>query len=642
LNPDKPDKHPVEILKQYFGYPAFRPLQEEIIQSILAGKDTLALLPTGGGKSVCFQVPALCMPGICLVITPLIALMKDQVMQLRRRNISALAIHSGMAFFEVKKALENATTGHFKFLFVSPERLQTRLFLEYLPGMPINLLAVDEAHCISQWGYDFRPPYLRIAELREELDKVPVLALTASATPEVAQDICAKLGMEKPAVFTQSFARPNISFSAFETPHKLNKLLDILNNVPGSALVYCRNRKLTKEIAGWLSMHGVSASFYHAGLSSEDRTIRQEEWIRSKTRVMACTNAFGMGIDKPDVRVVVHIGPPDNLEDYYQEAGRAGRDGKKSYAVLLYTQGAITDLEEGVHKKYPAISEIREVYQAVANFLQLPTGSGEGQYFDFDLALFCGRFKQNPVTTTNALQTLASEGYISFNESVFIPSRLGFKCSKDYIYQFEKEQPLLEPLIKALLRTYEGIFDNEVNISERALARQLRLEVAEVVSQLSSLSFYQLVQYMPKKDSPQVFFPYNRIPADQLSINQKAYDERRQRHLHRVKAMISYASGQSCRSQAMQHYFGEKEAAECGTCDFCLAKKRKLSVEHTQLLDWLDQSGKILENNPLSEDELRHKLGLTRLQAEKLVSFGLSEEVFTYNDHAKLMLTGKI
>ena len=632
---------PLQILKEHFGYPAFRPLQEEIIQSILEGKDTLALLPTGGGKSVCYQVPALCMPGICLVVTPLIALMKDQVMQLRRRNISALAIHSGMAFFEVKKALENATTGHFKFLFVSPERLQTRLFLEYLPGMPINLLAVDEAHCISQWGYDFRPPYLRIAELREELDKVPVLALTASATPEVAKDICDKLGMEKPAVFTQSFARPNISFSAFETPHKLNKLLDILNSVPGSALVYCRNRKLTREIAMWLSQQGISASFYHAGLSSEDRTIRQEEWIRSKTRVMACTNAFGMGIDKPDVRVVVHIGPPDNLEDYYQEAGRAGRDGKKSYAVLLYTQAGIADLEEGVNKKYPPIPVIREVYQAVANFLQLPTGSGEGQYYDFDLARFCERFKQNPVTTTNALQTLAAEGYISFSESVFIPSRLGFKCSKEYIYQFEKEQPALDPMIKTLLRTYEGIFDNEVNISERTLARLLRLEVADVLSQLNSLAFYQLVHYIPKKDSPQVFFPYNRIPADQLSINQKAYGERKQRHLHRVKAMISYANGNTCRSKAMQHYFGEKEASECGTCDYCLAKKRQESIPHTQLLEWLEKAKQLLDGKTISTDELRIAIGLSRHQADKLVDFGLSEEIFTYDDQAKIKLSVK-
>lgn len=629
---------PLETLKQYFGYPAFRPLQEEIIQSILDGKDTLALLPTGGGKSVCYQVPALCMPGICLVVTPLIALMKDQVMQLRRRNISALAIHSGMAFFEVKKALENATTGHFKFLFVSPERLQTRLFLEYLPGMPINLLAVDEAHCISQWGYDFRPPYLRIAELREELDKVPVLALTASATPEVRTDICAKLGMEKPSVFTQSFARPNISFSAFETPHKLNKLLDILNSVPGSALVYCRNRKLTREIATWLTQQGISASFYHAGLSSEERTIRQEEWIRSKTRVMACTNAFGMGIDKPDVRVVVHIGAPDSLEDYYQEAGRAGRDGKKSYAVLLYTQAAMSEMEEGVNKKYPPINVIREVYQAVANFLQLPTGSGEGQYFDFDLALFCERFKQNPITATNALQTLATEGYITFSESVFIPSKLGFKCSKEYIYQFEQEQPALDPMIKTLLRTYEGIFDNEVNISERTLARLLRIEPTDVVNQLNTLAFYNVVQYAPKKDTPQVFFPYSRIPADQLSINHQTYEGRKQRHLHRVKAMIGYTLGNECRSKAMQHYFGEREAAECGVCDCCLAKKRHESISHTQLLEWLDKAKQMLDGKTMSADELRIAHGLKRYQAEKLVEFGLSEEVFTYDEKARLAL----
>ncbi len=641
MNPDKPDKLPVEILKQYFGYPAFRPLQEEIIQSILHGKDTLALLPTGGGKSVCYQVPALCMPGICLVITPLIALMKDQVMQLRRRNISALAIHSGMAFFEVKKALENAGTGHFKFLFVSPERLQTRLFREYLPGMPVNLLAVDEAHCISQWGYDFRPPYLRIAELREELDKVPVLALTASATPEVAKDICDKLVMEEPAVFTQSFARPNISFSAFHTPHKLNKLLDILNNVPGSALVYCRNRRFTREIANWLNLHGVSASFYHAGLGSEDRTLRQEEWIHSKTRVMACTNAFGMGIDKPDVRVVVHVGTPESLEDYYQEAGRAGRDGKKSYAVLLYTAAGLAGLEEDAQRKFPPPEMIREVYQAVANFLQLPVGSGEGQYFEFDLTLFCERFKQNPVTTTHALLTLAAEGYISFSESVFMPSRLGFTCSKEYIYNFEKEKPALEPLIKALLRTYEGIFDNEVNINERTLARLLRMETGEVVAQLQVLAGYQVVRYSPKKDSPQVFFPYNRISANQITIDMKAYEERKQRHLRRVKAMVDYACEEGCRSRAMQLYFGEKNPADCGVCDNCLAGKRRESIDHARLLEWLEKTTEYLSLNPLTPEQLRKTLGLTRWQAEQLVDFGLREETLSYDEHARLILTGR-
>jgi ATP-dependent DNA helicase RecQ len=631
-------EQPLEILKQYFGYPAFRPLQQEIIQSILDGKDTLALLPTGGGKSVCYQVPALCMPGICLVVTPLIALMKDQVMQLRRRNISALAVHSGMAFYEVKKAMENATTGQFKFLFVSPERLQTKLFLEYLPAMPVNLVAVDEAHCISQWGYDFRPPYLRIADLREELDKVPVLALTASATPGVQKDICDKLNMQTPAVFTQSFARPNLSFSAFDTPHKLNKLLDILQQVPGSALVYCRNRKFTREIATWLQQQGISASYYHAGLSSEDRSLRQEAWIRSQTRVMACTNAFGMGIDKPDVRVVVHIGAPDSLEDYYQEAGRAGRDGNRSYAVLLYTHAELKELEKSVEKKYPPLAMIRDVYQSVANYLQLPVGSGEGQYFDFDITIFSEKHKQDPITTINALTTLAAEGYLSFNESVFLPSRLSFQCSKEYLYKFENEQPKLEPLIKALLRTYEGVFDNEVNINERTIARMLNIEPEAVITQLNTLVYYQVIIYTPKKDSPQLFFAYSRIPATQVVIDQKAYDARKMRHLHRVRAMMRYALGDGCRSVTMQHYFGEKEASPCGICDDCIAKKVKKKILHSQLLEWLEQTKGLLKNGPLSQDEVRQKLKITRYETEQMVELGLREEIITYDDKARLYL----
>lgn len=630
---------PLDILKTYFGHSAFRPLQDDIINAVLSGKDTLALLPTGGGKSICYQVPALCKEGICLVITPLIALMKDQVMQLRRRNISALAIHSGMAFFEVKKAMENATTGHFKFLFVSPERLQTRLFLEYLPAIPINLVAVDEAHCISQWGYDFRPPYLQIAELRKELESdVPVLALTASATPEVQKDICEKLLMQQPAIFTQSFARPNLSFSAFETPHKLSKLQDILTKVPGSALVYCRNRRLTKEIAEWLLMQGMSASYYHAGLSTEERTIRQESWIRSQTRIMVCTNAFGMGIDKPDVRTVVHIGVPDSLEDYYQEAGRAGRDGKKSFAVLLFTQSQLKELEESVDKKFPPIEVIRSIYQSVANFLQLPVGSGEGQYFDFDLSLFCERFRMEPIVAVNALTTLAAEGYLSFNESVFIASKAGFVCTKDYLYNFENEHPELDAILKALLRTYEGIFDNIVNIRERTLAGLLKTEEKIILQQLQSLAFYRVLDYTPKKDSPQLFFPYPRIEAAQVNINEKTYETRKKRYLHRVRAVIRYAMGHNCRSLTMQEYFGEKNMSPCGICDYCLSKRAKDSITHNQILLWIEQAKKLLHSGPVHSDLIRKQLGLTKYQADKMIDFGLAEEIFNYDNQARIFL----
>lgn len=629
---------PTDILKKYFGYPAFRPLQLEIIEAVLAGKDTMALLPTGGGKSVCYQIPALCKPGICLVITPLIALMKDQAMQLRRRNISALTIHSGMAFFEVKKTLQQATTDTYKFLFVSPERLQTRLFREFLPGMPINLVAIDEAHCISQWGYDFRPPYLKIADLREELTDVPFLALTASATPEVQKDICAKLAMGNPAIFTQSFARSNLSFSGFESPHKLNKLLEILNKVPGTGLVYCRNRRLTKDISTWLQQQGISASAYHAGLSSEERNLRQTAWIQSATRVMVCTNAFGMGIDKPDVRTVVHMGPPDNLEDYYQEAGRAGRDGKKAFAVLLYSPDDLKTLETSVEKKYPPVEVIQKVYQAIANYLQLPIYSGEGMYFDFDLSRFCENYKIDPVTTVNALQTLAGEGYISFNESVFLPARLGFSATKDYLYQFQQEQPGLEPLTKALLRTYEGIFDNEVNINEKSLARILRSTPETVGKQLQTLVFYQVVKYLPQKDTPQLFFPYNRIPADQVLIPAKAYAARKARHLSRVREMIRYSFGKGCRSLMMQHYFGEKEETPCGKCDYCLSQKKQEITKHAQLLSWIKAAQPLFNKGTLEGDDLKNSLQLTRYQMEQLTDLALREEVWSVEEDGRLRL----
>jgi ATP-dependent DNA helicase RecQ len=568
---------PIELLKKHFGYNSFRPLQEDIINSVLQGRDTLALLPTGGGKSVCYQIPALALGGLCLVVTPLIALMKDQAQQLHRRNIPALFIHSGMAWYEVKKALENAQSGHFRFLFVSPERLQSQLFRNYLPGMPITLLAVDEAHCISQWGYDFRPPYLKIAEVSEVFPDVPVLALTASATPAVQNDICDKLVFKSGEVFRQSFARPNLSFSCIQAPDKLSKLLHILQHVPGCALVYTRNRRKTREIAHLLSMQGIAATYYHAGLPGEERDRRQDDWVNNRQRVMVCTNAFGMGIDKPDVRLVVHIDVPDCPENYYQEAGRAGRDSRRSYAVLLYTHEELKALEMLPDQKYPDVKEIRLVYQSVGNYLQVPVGSGAEQYYDFDITLFCERFKHDALQVANVMGTLQQAGYVSFSEQVFALSKAGFVCSKEYLYQFEHDQPQLEPLVKALLRSYEGIFDNVVSVKEKNLAKLLRTDEAAVVKQLNELVQYQVIQYEPRKDSPQVYFLYDRVPADQLVIDQKAYAERKALYANRIREMIRYATGQrTCRSVLLCRYFGEQDAQECGICDVCLERKRKL------------------------------------------------------------------
>lgn len=566
-----------EVLQSTFGYDQFRPGQQAIIESVLDGNDTLALLPTGGGKSVCYQVPALAMPGICIVITPLIALMKDQVRQLHRRNVSALAIHSGMSFFEVKKAMENAASGHFKFLYVSPERLQTNLFKEYLPAMDINLIAVDEAHCVSQWGYDFRPSYLQIAQLREELPTVPILALTASATPTVQQDIMEKLQFSMARKhFQQSFARPNVSFSAFALPQKINKLLQVLQSVPGTALVYCRNRKRTREIAELLQLQGIASSYYHAGLSSEERSCRQDDWIQNKVRVMVCTNAFGMGIDKADVRAVIHMDVPDSLEAYYQEAGRVGRDGKRAYAVLLYSQEELDRLQQLPEQKFLPIAQIQNIYQQICNYLQLPVGQGEQQYFGFDLTRFCDSFQLDATQVMHALQTLQTAGYVSFAEQVFIPSRVQITAGRAYLEQLENDKPALEPLIKLLLRTYEGILDFPVSIREKQLASYLRISVEAVQQQLKQLAGYQALEYEPLRDTPQLYFLYNRVPAAQVVIDAALYAQRKALYKAQIAAMLEYARAeQQCRSSIIRRYFGDTDITDCGICDNCLAAKQQ-------------------------------------------------------------------
>ncbi len=565
---------PKDILLQYWGHAAFRPLQEEIINTVLSGKDVLALLPTGGGKSVCFQVPALAMEGLCLVISPLIALMKDQVENLKNRNIQALSLQSGMSHPEVKETLQNAAYGPYKFLYVSPERLESALFKEYLPALPLNLIAIDEAHCISQWGYDFRPPYLRIANLRKEFPTVPMLALTASATPVVQQDICDKLLFSEPAIFRQSFEKPNLSFSLFNADSKINKLLDILQKVPGTAIVYCRNRRRTKEIANLLSLNKISADFYHAGLSQNERSQRQEDWIKNKVRVIVCTNAFGMGIDKPDVRVVVHMDIPDNLENYYQEAGRAGRDGKISFAVLLYSKEEFDALQKLPDIKYPPLAEIKKIYQAVANFLQLPTGSGEGLYYEFNLKDFVSQFKLDAMQVVNALKALEQEGHLSFNEQVFLPAKIGFTCGKEDIDDFEKTQPQYEELIKALLRSYHGIFDNEVSVSEKLICRMAKISPEELKKKLADLVSYNVIQYHPQKETPQIYFLQNRASADYITFDNQAYLKRKHEYKLRIETMQQYILlDKKCRSQYIGNYFGDKEMKLCGVCDNCLAQK---------------------------------------------------------------------
>lgn len=610
------------ILKQYWGYDSFRPLQEEIINSVLEGKDTLALMPTGGGKSLCYQVPGLAKDGLCLVISPLIALMKDQVENLRKKNITAYAIYSGMSRKDVLNTLKVATHSNCKFLYISPERLETSLFKEYLPALDINLIAVDEAHCISQWGYDFRPPYLRIAALREEVPAIPVLALTASATIEVQNDICNKLEFKLKNIFRQSFERPNLSYSVFKVDSRINKLLEILRNVAGSAIVYCKSRRHTKEISDLLKMHSISSDYYHAGLTQEERNYRQEEWIKNKTRVIVCTNAFGMGIDKPDVRVVVHADAPDCLENYYQEAGRAGRDGKKAYAVLLYNEKDVKELEEMTQLRYPSIDEIRQVYQSISNYLQIPSGSGEGQYYDFDITDFIKKFKFNSHTALYSLKALEQDEWLSFNEQVFLPSRVQFTTSKEYLYQFEKDQPQLEPLIKILLRAYEGIFEYPASISENILSRLLKKEKDDIKKELGQLHGYRIIEYQPQKDTPQLLFLRNRVKAEDISIDIKAFNNRKEKFIIRINRMIRYIHETvECRSRIIASYFGDHNIQDCGICDNCLRQKSiHLSKEEFDTINNRIVDS-VKDQSIHTKELLQHLKGIKKEKAWKVLSF---------------------
>lgn len=563
-----------QILKDYWGYNNFRPLQEDIVAAVLNGKDTLALMPTGGGKSICFQVPAMAKEGLCLVISPLIALMKDQVDNLKKKGITAFAIYSGMGRKEVINILKLATSSNCKFLYVSPERLETKLFQEYLPALDVNLIAVDEAHCISQWGYDFRPPYLRISALREELPGVPILALTASATPAVQKDICEKLLFKNPSIFSRSFERPNLSYSVFTVDSKINKITEILQKVNGSSIVYCKSRKRTKEISDLLNMHGITADFYHAGLQQEERMRKQSAWINNSVRTIVCTNAFGMGIDKPDVRVVIHADVPDCLENYYQEAGRAGRDEKKSYAVLLYDHKELDELLKLPDIRFPTPDSIRMVYEAMMNYLQIPSGSGEGNYYNFDFTDFVKKFRIDMHLAIYAIKALEQEGRVSYSEQIFLPSRIQFVTNKSWLYQFETDNPKLEPVIKTLLRTYEGIFDMPVSIHEKSIAYLLRREESDVIPDLVRLHANAIIEYIPKKDSPQLYLLLNRIRTEYLRIDMAAYDKRKQQFIERINKMLEYIhAGKQCRSQFIATYFGDDTSKPCGICDNCLKQK---------------------------------------------------------------------
>lgn len=569
------------VLSKYWGYDQFRPLQEEIIQSVLDGRDTLALMPTGGGKSICFQVPALLKPGICIVVSPLIALMKDQVENLNEKGIKAIAIISGMGKREVDIALDNCIYGDIKFLYVSPERLLSDIVRVRIRHMNVNLIAIDEAHCISQWGYDFRPPYLQLAELREIHPKIPVLALTASATERVVADIQASLNFKNAQVFRKSFERKNLSYLVYNEENKLRKLFTIAKNVSGTGIVYVRNRRETQEVARQLNMQGISADFYHAGLDTPLRMKKQSAWKKSEVKIIVATNAFGMGIDKADVRFVVHLDLPESLEAYYQEAGRGGRDEKKSYAVLLYNQSDLLQLSSRLEQQYPSIAEIKQIYHHIGNYYQLAHGAGEGLSLEFDMADFCNRFKLDSHRTLHAIKFLERDGYIAMTETVFLPSRVQVLFTSEALYRFQVEQPIYDSFIKVLLRSYGGIFDQLTGIKENDLGKRLGISRAEVVKILQKLQGFELIQYVEQTDKPHLLFVKARVDSSHLIINKKYHVDRYQIQKTQVDSIIDYAVNNVCRSQQLLRYFNEANAPICGVCDVCLEAKKSAKNTNT-------------------------------------------------------------
>jgi ATP-dependent DNA helicase RecQ len=593
-----------QILTKYWGFTSFRPLQEDIIRSIDEGKDTLGLMPTGGGKSITFQVPALAHEGICLVITPLIALMKDQVARLNSLEIKSLAIHSGMSGEEIDNALENAIYGDYKFLYVSPERISTRIFQGKVTRLNLSLVAVDEAHCISQWGYDFRPSYLRIAELRDHIsEKVPFLALTASATPQVIDDIMTKLGFREKNILRTSFDRKNISYLVRKVEDKGTYLLKTLHKAKGSGIVYVRSRKRCKEVAELLVANSISADFYHAGLTDEIRDKKQISWTTGETRVIVATNAFGMGIDKPDVRFVIHWDIPDSIENYFQESGRAGRDDKQAFAVLLYSPSDKSRLLDTIRKKFPPVEKIKDTYEALCNFLQVPLGSGKDNVFDFNMYDFVSKFRLPVIETYNSLQFLQREGYMEFTEEINNPSRVHFIVSRDDLYKFQVANESFDGFIKLLLRSYTGMFTEFVPINEETLSKKSAATRDTIYQYLVKLSTLNIIRYIPGKKTALVIFTEERLGRKALLISPDNYLHVKEKYEMRLNRMIEYADSDSrCRSIVLLDYFGE-ESDRCGICDVC-RERNELDLSKYEFDIILEEIKTILETKTPDAEEL--------------------------------------
>ena len=609
------------ILKKYWGYDEFRPMQQEIISSALAGKDTLALMPTGGGKSVCFQVPAMAKEGICLVVSPLIALMKDQVQNLGSKGIKALAVYSGMTYSQIDAALDNAIYGDYKFLYVSPERLHTGIFRERVKKMDINFLVVDEAHCISQWGYDFRPAYLEISKIKELINDVPVIALTATATKSVAEDIMRILNFSEPNVISSGFERKNLSYVVRNVDDKFGNMLKICNGVPGTGIVYVRERKRCEEISSFLRQNGITADFYHAGLSKELRNAKQDSWVKGQTRVIVATNAFGMGIDKPDVRFVIHYDMPDSLEAYFQEAGRGGRDGKRSYATMLWNSTDISRLRQIHTISFPDIQYIKEIYQKVFIYLNSPYEEGKESVNKFNLVEFSKKYSLNSVSAYYAIKYLEQEGYWELTDELDNPSRIMFAVGRDELYKVQIDNPALDSFIKSILRIYTALFSRLTPIDEEYIARVTMDSPAGVKEKLKQLSGLRIIKYIPKVRTPLIIMNYERLVESNLYISQKRYRERKDLYQKRIESIISYVKEDSvCRSRMLIDYFGQEVKDECGICDVCIRNRNNSNFSSRQLavrkhiLELLGKNGrmKIGQIETIAADEYKFYLQVLR------------------------------